>query len=261
MRDKDSDLSGDESEGAGPSEPAVGVRRQQFRSRETERWANLHDPARTAGRIGLRGQAERLKAERKARMEIAKVLEDMKDLRIPERLAANLQTLLASRGLTLQEAVKTIPGLGDNGRAGYRWLKRLTRDGLSQISGRTKQRLEKIASFFGYTLEEIRSSDISLVREIEKFSQPPSEEIGIVGHMLLVLLADEKHCYLIKMLDALVPTETCSRTHAEAAGTTTSDLHLARCLQTLYEMPDSREQRIVCDLVRLLHKRSYLNNA
>jgi hypothetical protein len=232
-------------------------RPQRFLNRE----AHLHNPAKTANRLGLRRVHERFKEEKKIQKEIASVLSDMRDPRTPERLAANLRTLLASRGLTLQEAAKTIPCLVQSGRAGYRWFKRLVKDGLSQVSGRTKRRLEEIASFFGYTLEELRGGDISLLTEIDQSTPPPSEAMAIFGPMLTRLLGDGKHGYLRDVLDDFLPTEISSRIsasslpHDEEGGSPSPAL--ARYLRRFYQMPDAMERNALCALVYLLHEKAY----
>lgn len=252
-------MSNDETESLdGDGEWKEDGRTQRFFSRNAERQANLDNPAKMAKRLDLRRGHERTEEEKRIKREIASVLEDMKDPCTPERLAANLRTLLASRGWTLQEAAMAIPVLNRDGRAGYRWLKRLTKDGLSQVSGRTKQRLTVVASFFGYTLEQLRSCDIDLIKEVERSNQPPSKEMACFGSMLLSLLTDGEHAYLIGVLDALLPADILGQTpscHPSHEANGVGDPALGRYMRAFYGMPDGRERHAVCALVGLLHEK------
>jgi len=118
-------------------------------------------------------------------------------------LAKNLQALMQSRGLSIQDTIQAISETGECHPREYRWLKRVATAGVVQTDGRTIARLEKLATFFNVTLEQLRTHHIDHNLRNQAFRTHDSTAYRRYGCMLDELLSDHRFDFLKSLLETL----------------------------------------------------------
>ena len=109
----------------------------------------------------------------------------------PCTIAKNLRALMQSQQLSIHE---TMAAISENGKCEpkeYRWLKRVAAKGIIQTDKRSMARLEKLAEFFGVTVEQMRTDDLDRMLVYQEFNQPDSPGFRRYASMLEELLSDE----------------------------------------------------------------------
>lgn len=177
---------------------------------------------------------------------------------MPTRLAENLRVLLASKRLSVEEAVKVIPGLAEDGRNCHRWLKRVSKVGLVQLDKRTRARLEHIAAFFDYTLDELRYKDIGQILKVERANSAGAQRYHRQGRMLWELLYYARHGFLSELVETLAADEGGKQTadEAEREEEAGEEDRLNSCLESFYRLLESGDYDFLQDLVFALYRKA-----
>ena len=102
----------------------------------------------------------------------------------PATIARNLQALMRSKGLSVQDTIKAMSETGEYQPKEYRWLKRVATAGITQTDNRTLARLGKLAEFFGVPLECLRINDLQSVLWRGEFDGYDSIKFRRYGCML-----------------------------------------------------------------------------
>jgi hypothetical protein len=111
----------------------------------------------------------------------------------PKVLAENLRRLVQRRVVTRQEVWKAI---GQEKRAA--WFERVLKKGLSRVTPQGRDRLERVAGYFGLTYDDLWRADL-ITFEVDR----PRPDFRRYGEKLADLLASGKHEYLKDLIDTL----------------------------------------------------------
>ena len=186
----------------------------------------------------------------------------------PHIIAKNLQALMASKGLSIQDTTKAISEHGQYHPKDYRWLKRVSAEGVVQTDGRTVARLQRLADFFGIPLEQLRTYDLTEVLRNEVFRRYDNPEFRRYGCMLDELLKHGSFEFLEPLLVSL-HLETDGPSADDATSSAEQDFLTGgslgkkcqenphqRCMRMLYRLLDTGTHEYLKDLLAELYART-----
>jgi len=156
------------------------------RARKTQRRQELSDKHVV---IGDSNHSQSLPSPHLDRLEHMRYLDVGHD---PEVLATNLRLLLQQKGMTRR---KVWTAIGEQSRA---WFERVVKRGLSNVTPKGRDRLEKVASFFGLSYDDLWRPDL-ITFEVGQ----PRQEFQGYSEKLTDLLLSGKHEYLKDLIDSL----------------------------------------------------------
>jgi hypothetical protein len=156
----------------------------------------------------------------------------------PATIARNLQALMRSKGLSIQDTVRAMSETGEYQPKEYRWLKRVATVGIAQTDNRTSARLEKLAEFFGVTAEFLRRGSAETALWWEEFEQYDSVNFRRYGCRLRFVVMQPEFQFVKALLECL---------HQEIA-----DQFPAEDTSCSLRPPDERPHPYVRMLFRLL---------